>query len=101
MSDRRRFLKDALVTGTAAVLAKPGAGAAQSAAPEHKPAVARPSAALAAAETLTPSLDEAPATGIKWLLKPLFEMAIRKAVKKGLEEDRADLEERGYGTTPA
>jgi thiamine pyrophosphate-dependent acetolactate synthase large subunit-like protein len=61
MSDRRRFLKDALVTGTAAVLAKPGASAAQSAAPEHKPAVARPSAALAAAETQTPSLDEAPA----------------------------------------
>lgn len=44
---------------------------------------------------------EAPATGIKRLLKPLFEMAIRKAVKKGLEEDRADLEERGYGAPPA
>ena len=40
---------------------------------------------------------EAPATGIKRLLKPLFEIAIRKAVKKGLEEDRIDLEERGYG----
>lgn len=40
---------------------------------------------------------EAPATGIKRVLKPLFEIAIRKAVEKGLEEDRLDLEERGYG----
>jgi Polyketide cyclase / dehydrase and lipid transport len=39
----------------------------------------------------------APATGIKRVLKPLFEIAIRKAVEKGLEEDRQDLEERGYG----
>jgi Polyketide cyclase / dehydrase and lipid transport len=39
----------------------------------------------------------APATGIKRVLKPLFEIAIRKAVEKGLEEDRKDLEERGYG----
>ncbi len=38
-----------------------------------------------------------PAVGIKRLLKPLFEMAIRRAVTKGLEEDRVDLEERGYG----
>jgi len=38
-----------------------------------------------------------PAVGIKRLLKPLFEMAIRRAVTKGLEEDRIDLEERGYG----
>ena len=42
---------------------------------------------------------EAPATGIKRALKPLFEFAIRKAVEKGLEEDRLDLEERGYGKT--
>ncbi len=42
---------------------------------------------------------EAPATGIKRLLKPLFEIAIRKAVAKGLEEDRLDLEERGYGSS--
>ena len=48
--------------------------------------------------TLVTFRAEAPATGIKWLLKPLFEMAIRKAVTKGLEEDRADLEEGGYGT---
>jgi hypothetical protein len=40
---------------------------------------------------------EAPATGIKRVLKPLFEIALRKAVEKGLEEDRRDLEERGYG----
>ena len=38
----------------------------------------------------------APATGIKLVLKPLFAFAIRKAVEKGLEEDRLDLEERGY-----
>jgi hypothetical protein len=43
---------------------------------------------------------EAPATGIKRVLKPLFEIAIRKAVEKGLEEDRRDLEERGYGKSP-
>jgi hypothetical protein len=43
---------------------------------------------------------EAPATGFKRLLAPLFEIAIRKAVEKGFEEDRVDLEERGYGATP-
>src|SRR5205085_10312411 len=37
---------------------------------------------------------EAPATGIKRVLKPLFEIAIRRAVEKGIEEDRLDLEER-------
>lgn len=42
---------------------------------------------------------EGPATGIKLVLKPLFEMAIRKTVEKGLEEDRVDLEERGYGSS--
>jgi hypothetical protein len=40
---------------------------------------------------------EAPATGVKRLLAPLFVIAIRKAVEKGFEEDRVDLEERGYG----
>lgn len=40
---------------------------------------------------------EAPATGVKRLLAPLFVMAIRRAVEKGFEEDRVDLEERGYG----
>jgi len=39
----------------------------------------------------------APVKGIKLLLKPLFEIAIRRAVEKGLEEDRVDLEELGYG----
>lgn len=39
---------------------------------------------------------EMPAVGVKRFLKPLFEMAIRRAVTKGLEEDRVDLEERGY-----
>src|ERR1700694_1964935 len=43
---------------------------------------------------------EAPATGIKRVLQPLFELAIRKAVEKGLEEDRRDLEERRYGKSP-
>src|SRR5581483_7063897 len=39
---------------------------------------------------------EAPATGIKKLLKPLFKAAIRSTVKKAFEQDRVDLEERGY-----
>jgi hypothetical protein len=54
-------------------------------------------APVGADATLVTFRAEAPATGIKRWLKPLFEMAIRKAVKKGLEEDRIDLEERGYG----
>ena len=54
-------------------------------------------APVGADATLVTFRAEAPATGIKRLLKPLFEMAIRKAVQKGLEEDRVDLEERGYG----
>ena len=37
-----------------------------------------------------------PVSGIKKLLKPLFAAALRKAIGKGLEEDRIDLEERGY-----
>lgn len=52
-------------------------------------------ASVGADTTLVTFGAEAPATGIKRWLKPLFEMAIRKAVKKGLEEDRVDLEERG------
>jgi len=40
---------------------------------------------------------EAPASGVKRLLAPLFVLAIRRAVEKGFEEDRVDLEERGYG----
>ena len=56
-------------------------------------------AAVGPDSTLVTFHAEAPANGIKRLLKPLFEIAIRKAVKKGLEEDRVDLEERGYGTT--
>jgi hypothetical protein len=56
-------------------------------------------APVGADATLVTFRAEAPATGIKRLLKPLFAMAIRKAVAKGLEEDRLDLEERGYGKT--
>lgn len=56
-------------------------------------------AAVGPDSTLVTFHAEAPANGIKRLLKPLFEIAIRKAVKKGLDEDRVDLEERGYGTT--
>jgi hypothetical protein len=58
-------------------------------------------APVGADSTLVTFRAEAPATGVKRLLKPLFEMAIRKAVKKGLEEDRIDLEERGYGAATA
>ncbi|MFM0667201.1 thiamine pyrophosphate-binding protein [Paraburkholderia sediminicola] len=61
MTGRRKFLKEALVTGTAAVLATPNTGAAQPAAGKE-PAVGRPSQALVASETLAPSLDEASAT---------------------------------------
>jgi hypothetical protein len=39
---------------------------------------------------------EVPVTGIKLWLKPLFAMAVRRTVAKGLEEDRIDLEEKGY-----
>ena len=53
-------------------------------------------AATGTDSTLVTFHAEMPATGVKRLLKPLFEMAIRRAVKKGLEEDRVDLEERGY-----
>ncbi len=62
MTGRRTFLKDALITGTAAVLVKPNAGAAQPAAADKGAAVGRPSSALVAAETQAPSLDETPAT---------------------------------------
>lgn len=62
MTGRRKFLKDALITGTAALLVKPDSGAAQPAAADKGPAVGKPSPALIAAETEAPSLDEAPAT---------------------------------------
>ena len=45
--------------------------------------------------TLVTFRADAPATGVKRLLAPLFRIAIRKAVEKGFEEDRIDLEERG------
>lgn len=52
---------------------------------------------VGADSTLVTFHAEMPAVGIKRLLKPLFAMAIRRAVTKGLEEDRADPEEQGYG----
>ena len=42
-----------------------------------------------------------PISGIKKLLKPLFAAALRKAIVKGLEEDRIDLEQRGYPRSAA
>jgi thiamine pyrophosphate-dependent acetolactate synthase large subunit-like protein len=61
MTGRRTFLKEALSTGTAAVLVKPGTGTAQ--VPANKgPAIGRPSTELTVAETQAPSLDEAPAS---------------------------------------
>ena len=39
---------------------------------------------------------DVPVTGIKRLLKPLLAMGVRKATVKALEEDRIDLERRGY-----
>lgn len=62
MTGRRKFLKGAFITGTAALLAKPNAGAAQAAPAGKGPAVGKPSPSLVAAETEAPSLDEAPAT---------------------------------------
>jgi hypothetical protein len=56
---------------------------------------------VSAQATMVTFRAEAPATGIKRVLKPLFEIAIRKAVEKGFEEDRVDLEERGYGAPHA
>lgn len=65
MAGRRTFLKEALVTGTAAALAKPLTGVAQEAnenrAAKRGPAIGQPNAALVAAETAAPSLLEAPA----------------------------------------
>jgi len=54
---------------------------------------------VSAEATMVTFRAEAPATGIKGVLKPLFEIAIRRAVEKGFEEDRVDLEERGYGAS--
>ncbi|SRR5258706_6972151 len=39
---------------------------------------------------------EAPATGIKKLLKGFFKAAVLRTVRKAFEQDRVDLEERGY-----
>jgi hypothetical protein len=39
---------------------------------------------------------DVPVIGIKPLLKPLFPMGVRKATVKALEENRIDLEQRGY-----
>jgi hypothetical protein len=50
---------------------------------------------VSAEATMVTFRAEATATGIKRVLKPLFEIAIRRAVEKGFEEDRVDLEERG------
>jgi acetolactate synthase-1/2/3 large subunit len=62
ISGRRTFLKEAVATGTAAALIRPsGVGAAEPAQPA-RPSVSAPNAALVAAETQMPSLDEAPAT---------------------------------------
>ncbi|MGH8779651.1 thiamine pyrophosphate-binding protein [Paraburkholderia sp.] len=62
MTERRTFLKEALATGTAAMLTKSVPGFAQEApAAKQEPTVGRPNAALVAAETGTPSLDEPPA----------------------------------------
>jgi hypothetical protein len=62
MTGRRAFLKEALITGTAAALAKPATAATSSAqAAVARPAASKPSPALAAAGTRAPSLDEAPA----------------------------------------
>jgi len=56
-------------------------------------------AAIEGDATLVTFRVKAPVKGIKLLLKPLFQVAIRRAVEKGLEEDRMDLEERGYGAS--
>ncbi|MDR5822074.1 thiamine pyrophosphate-dependent enzyme [Caballeronia sp. LZ043] len=65
MTGRRTFLKEALISGTAAALVKPAVATPTSTAPQ-RPLVSRPSPALVAAEAqgdaLAPSLDEAPAT---------------------------------------
>lgn len=70
MAGRRAFIKDALITGSAAVLSKPGASVAQTAASPKPPSVQRPSPALAAAETHTPALDEALATDAGHISNP-------------------------------
>lgn len=67
MAGRRTFLKEALATGTVAVLAKPGVSVAQERAAvksstESGKKIGKPNAALVAAETAAPSLDEASAT---------------------------------------
>src|ERR1700681_1817732 len=50
---------------------------------------------VSAEATMVTFRPMATATGIRRVLKPLFEIAIRRAVEKGFEEDRVVLEERG------
>lgn len=59
---RRIFLKEALVTGAVAALAKPPVKAAQVTTTPPTPAVTPPTSALVAAESRLPSLAEVPAT---------------------------------------
>lgn len=44
---------------------------------------------------------EMPATGWKALLAPLLRFGLRQDTRAALEEDRKDLEERGYPLTPS
>ncbi len=43
---------------------------------------------------------DAPASGLKRLLKPFFVAAIRHQLDRAFEEDRYDLEQRGYPRRP-
>ncbi|PCE22252.1 thiamine pyrophosphate-binding protein [Paraburkholderia acidicola] len=71
MTDRRKFLKEALATSAAAALVKPGVSVAAQTSPAVAPgSVERPSSALAARETLAPSLTEAPATDAQHVGNP-------------------------------
>jgi hypothetical protein len=44
---------------------------------------------------------EIPLRGLKKLFKPFSKFAVRQAVEKAFEEDRIDLEERGYPVPPS
>lgn len=71
MTDRRKFLKEALATSAAAALVKPGVSVAAQTSPAAAPgSVERPSTALAARETLAPSLTEAPAADAQHVGNP-------------------------------
>ncbi|MEQ5842853.1 thiamine pyrophosphate-binding protein [Paraburkholderia acidicola] len=69
MTDRRKFLKEALATSAAAALVKPGVSVAAQTSPALS-SVERPSTALVARETLAPSLTEAPATDAQHVGNP-------------------------------